>query len=484
MTPANMLFIMSDEHNPLMLGCHGHPMVKTPHMDRLAARGVRFSDASCNSPICVPSRASFATGRYVHQIRFWDNAMPYDGSVPTWHHRLRENGHEVTSIGKLHFRATDDDNGFVEEVLPMHVLNGVGMVSGLLRKDVRPGKATLKLAAEAGPGDSSYQRYDDAITDAAVAWIKERADKRGSKPWALFVSLVCPHFPLVAREEWYNLYPEDQVPLPLRHERQDWPRHPFLDALRIFQNYHEGFDSERKMRRAIAAYFGMISFLDHNIGRLMTALEEAGLMDITRVVYTSDHGDNLGARGFWGKSNMYQDSVAVPMIMAGPDIPAGQVCHEPVTLVDGFPTIIDCVGAPRHPDDADLPGDSLFDIARGLTHPRDVFSEYHASGAVTGAFMLRRGSLKYIHYSGMEPQLFDLRTDPREERDLATDPDYAGPRRECDQALRAILDPDATDALAFRDQAARIEEVGGREKILAGGNYGYTPPPGTQPVYS
>lgn len=484
MTPANMLFIMSDEHNPLMLGCHGHPMVKTPHMDRLAARGVRFSDASCNSPICVPSRASFATGRYVHQIRFWDNAMPYDGSVPTWHHRLRENGHEVTSIGKLHFRATDDDNGFVEEVLPMHVLNGVGMVSGLLRKDVRPGKATLKLAAEAGPGDSSYQRYDDAITEATVAWIKERADKRGGKPWALFVSLVCPHFPLIAREEWYNLYPEDQVPLPLRHERQDWPRHPFLDTLRIFQNYHEGFDSERKMRRAIAAYFGMISFLDHNIGRLMTALEEAGLMDSTRVIYTSDHGDNLGARGFWGKSNMYQDSVAVPMIMAGPDIPAGQVCHEPVTLVDGFPTIIDCVGAPRHPEDADLPGNSLFDIARGLTHPRDVFSEYHASGAVTGAFMLRRGSLKYIHYSGMEPQLFDLRTDPREERDLAADPDYAGPRRECDQALRAILDPDATDALAFRDQAARIEEVGGREKILAGGNYGYTPPPGTQPDYS
>jgi choline-sulfatase len=484
MTPSNMLVIMSDEHNPRMLGCHGHPMVRTPNLDRLAASGVRFSDASCNSPICVPSRASFATGRYVHQIRFWDNAIPYDGSVPSWHHRLRENGHAVASIGKLHFRSTDDDNGFDEEVLPMHVVGGVGMVSGLIRDEVRPSKAALKLAAEAGPGDSSYQRYDDAITDAAVAWIRDRAAARGGKPWALFVSLVCPHFPLVSRPEWYGLYPEDQVPLPTLYGRDERPRHPFLDAMRVFQCYDDGFDSEAKVRRAVAAYFGMVSFLDHNVGRLVAALEEAGLTGSTRVLYTSDHGDNLGCRGFWGKSNMYQDSVAVPMIMAGPGIPQGHVCHEPVTLVDGFPTILDGVGAPRHPDDADLPGDSLLDVMRGLTHPRDVFSEYHASGAVTGASMLRRGPLKYIHYTGMEPQLFDLRTDPWETRNLAADPDYAGPRRECEAALRAIVDPDAASAQAFRDQAARIEEVGGREAILSQGTYGYTPPPGTAPVYS
>lgn len=484
MTPSNMLVIMSDEHNPRMLGCHEHPMVRTPNLDRLAAAGVRFSDAACNSPICVPSRASFATGRYVHQIRFWDNAIPYDGSAPTWGHRLREQGHAVTSIGKLHFRRTEDDNGFDEEILPMHVVDGVGMVAGLLRKDPRPGRATLKLAEEAGRGDSSYQRYDEAITDAAAAWIRSRAEQRGSKPWVLFVSLVCPHFPLIARPEWYDLYPEDEVPLPPLYGKDERPRHPFIDALRIAQNYDEGFDSERKVRRAIAAYFGMVSFLDHNIGRLMAALAEAGLTDSTRVLYTSDHGDNLGARGLWGKSNLYQDSVAVPMIMAGPDIPKGHVCHEPVTLVDGFPTILDCVGAERSPEDAGIPGASLFDVMRGLTHPRDVFSEYHAAGAVTGAFMLRRGALKYVHYVGMEAQLFDLRTDPWERRNLATDPDYAGPRRECEAALRAVVDPEAVNAQAFTDQAKRIEEVGGREAILARGNYGFTPAPGTQPVYS
>src|SRR6266851_9515066 len=101
MTPRNLLFIMSDEHSRRVLGCYGHPMIKTPNLDRLAARGVRFTDAYCNSSICVPSRASLATGRHVHRIRFWDNAIPYDGSVPSWHHRLRDSGHEVTAIGKL-----------------------------------------------------------------------------------------------------------------------------------------------------------------------------------------------------------------------------------------------------------------------------------------------------------------------------------------------------------------------------------------------
>ncbi|MDQ2803321.1 MAG: sulfatase-like hydrolase/transferase, partial [Pseudomonadota bacterium] len=110
-TPKNLVFIMSDEHSRRVLGCYGHPMIQTPHLDQLAASGVRFTDAYCNSPICVPSRASFATGRYVHDIRFWDNAIPYDGSVPSWGHRLQQAGNRCTSIGKLHYRSTEDRNG-------------------------------------------------------------------------------------------------------------------------------------------------------------------------------------------------------------------------------------------------------------------------------------------------------------------------------------------------------------------------------------
>jgi choline-sulfatase len=482
MTPSNLLLIMSDEHNQRVLGCHGHGMIRTPNLDALAASGVRFADASCNSPICVPSRASFATGRYVHRIRFWDNAQPYDGSVPSWGHRLMENGHRSTAIGKLHFRSADDPNGFDEEVMPLHVVDGIGDLLGLIRDNPPPRQSAYKLAEQTGPGDSDYQGYDDRIAEAAVEWLHTRAANYRDKPWVLFVTFTCPHFPLIARPEWFNLYPEAQVPMPALYAAHERPHHPFIDAIRRICPYDEAFD-EAKVRRALASYFGMVSFIDHQVGRLMAALRETGLIGTTRVLYTSDHGDNLGARGLWGKSNLYQDANAVPMIMAGPEIPAGYVCHEPVSLVDAFPTVLECVGAPPHPDDGDLPGTSLFAVMRGVAPPRTVFSEYHASSSVTGAFMVRRGLLKYVHYVGMPPQLFDLGTDPWETRDLAADPGWAGPRAQCEADLYAIVDPDAANALALADQRKRIEAFGGREAIIARGTFGHSPVPGTKPVY-
>jgi choline-sulfatase len=141
MKPRNLLFIMSDEHSRRVLACYGHGMIKTPNLDRLAARGVRFTDAYCNSPICVPSRPSFHTGRYPHQIRFWDNGQPYDGSVPSWAHRVRTAGHCATSIGKLNFRSAEDDNGFCEEVIPLHVVDGLGDTSGMIRRPLPVSRA-------------------------------------------------------------------------------------------------------------------------------------------------------------------------------------------------------------------------------------------------------------------------------------------------------------------------------------------------------
>src|SRR5882762_4829528 len=293
MKPTNLLFILSDEHSRRVLGCYGHEMIRTPNLDRLAASGVRFSDAYSNSPICVPSRAALATGRHVHQIRFWDNAIPYDGSVPTWHHRLREAGHEVTAIGKLHYRSSDDDNGFSEEIMPLHVVDGIGDPLGWLREPLAVRKAALRLAADAGRGDSSYQQYDDRITAAAVDWLKSRAARRqdrspSGKPWVLFVSLVCPHFPLIARPEWYDLYPEDRVPLPaLYNPTERGPDHPYVAAIRECQVYDKGFDPV-SLRREIAAYFGLVSFIDHNVGRLVEALAATGLAETTRVLYSSD----------------------------------------------------------------------------------------------------------------------------------------------------------------------------------------------------
>src|SRR6185437_15139510 len=295
MTPANTLFIFSDEHSRRVLGCYGHQTIRTPNLDRLAAGGVRFADAYTNSPICVPARASLATGRYPHQIRFWDNGIAYDGSVPSWHHRLRDAGHEVVSIGKLHFRGAGDDNGFTEEIMPLHINDGIGDPMGWLRDPLPVRRATLRLAKDAGRGESSYQDYDRKITDAAIDWLKAHAAP-AAKPWCLFVSLVCPHFPLIARPEFYDLYPEAEVPLPALRGAARGVDHPYIAALRECQIYERGFVDEANVRRAIAAYFGLVSFTDHNVGRLVGALEAAGLAGTTRVFYSADHGDNLGTR--------------------------------------------------------------------------------------------------------------------------------------------------------------------------------------------
>jgi choline-sulfatase len=484
MRPTNLLFIMSDEHSRRVLGCHGHPMIKTPNLDELASRGLRFTDAYCNSPICVPSRASFHTGRYVHDIGFWDNANPYDGSVPSWAHRLRAAGHRVDSIGKLHFRRAEDDNGFSKEHMPLHVVDGIGDPIGMLRDPPPRRQAALRLAADAGCGESSYQDYDDRITGAAETWLGERAKSKDAKPWVLFVSLVCPHFPLIARPRWYNLYAEDKVPWPALYAAEERPHHPYLEAMRACQIYDEGFDDNSKVRKAIAAYFGLVSFVDHNVGRLLQCLNAHDLADTTRVIYSSDHGDNLGTRGLWGKSNMYEESAGVPLIMAGPEVPANVVCRDPVSLVDAYPTILNCVGLPPHPDDRALPGVPLLDVAAGKARERTVFGEYHAAGAVTGAFMLRKGKFKFVYYVGLTPQLFDLDSDPAETRDLAQHGDCADVLADCEASLRRYVDPQAVDAQARHDQAARIAELGGRAAILAKGSFGHSPVPGTKPIYN
>jgi choline-sulfatase len=216
---------------------------------------------------------------------------------------------------------------------------------------------------------------------------------------------------------------------------------------------------------------------------LIDALEASGLANNTRVIYSSDHGDNLGTRGLWGKSTMYEEAAGVPMIVAGPELPQGQVCREPVSLVDCFPTVLKWTGVAPNPADRGLPGLPLDEVA--LTAPqRSVLCEYHAAGAATGAFLIRKGPFKYVYYAGMPAQLFDLAADPQETRDLAREPGYAGLVADCHKELRAVVDPDAVDALAKADQRARIAGFGGREKILQLGSFSHSPVPGTKAVYN
>lgn len=477
MKPTNMLFIMSDEHNPHVTGCYGNDIVQTPNIDALAAEGTRFTTAYCNTPICVPSRASFATGRYAHAIESWDNAAPYTGEqAESWGHRLGAQGHKVTTVGKLHYRQVGDPTGFPDQRLPMHILEGVGDLYGMLRDEMPVKSVARQHVLDAGPADSEYVRYDRGIGQASAKWLREEA-VREQQPWALFVSFVLPHFPFKVPAKYYDLYPLDKVPLPIQFRHEDWPRHPALEKHRALSALDTPFD-EATIRRAVATYYGMVTYLDEQIGVVLNALDEAGLRDTTRIVYTSDHGEMLGEHGLWFKSSMYEASVSVPFIISGPGIPRGKVSTTPIHLVDCFPTIVESVGARFEPADSDLPGTSLLRIANEIDRDRTVFSEYHTVYSERGVYMLRDQQYKYVYFTGLRPQLFNLATDPDELHDLAEDPAYIGVLSSYERQLRSIIDPESIDERARSDQRRRIAAAGGKSAVIAAGvKIPYSPAP-------
>ena len=477
MSHRNVLVLMSDEHSNKVLSCYGHPVVRTPNLDRLAARGTRFTNAYTNSPICVPARASFATGLYAFETGCWDNALAYSGAQPSWGHALREKNIPSYAIGKLHYRSAEDDTGFAEQILPMHIVDGIGDLLGAVRAPLPVRHKSRAVATRLGPGESPYTGYDRDITAAACNWLTRHAK---SGPWVLFVGWVAPHFPLIAPREFYDLYDPRELPLPKACKPEEWPRHPWLDAFRRCFITDEHFTDETR-RIAVASYYGLVSFMDSNVGKVLSSLEASGAADDTLVLYTSDHGDNLGTRGLWGKSTMYEESAAIPLILAGRGVPQGGAVRIPVSLVDVHPTLMETFGCAQVKGTR---GDSLLGIARSAPDAeRLVFSEYHAAGAATGVFMLRQGRYKYVHYVGMPPQLFDLETDPEELVDVAARPEHAERLRRFREQLGRICDPVEIDRRAKADQAALIERHGGREAVVAKGGFGATPAPGHLPEY-
>lgn len=478
MQPTNLLFICSDEHQRTAAGCYGNGIVQTPHLDRLAARGARFDNAYTNCPICVPCRGSLATGRYVHQIRLWDNAFPYTGHWPAWGHRLQVQGYQAASIGKLHYRQQEDDDGFSEKIDAMYVAEGIGELISCIRENppLRKGRNGI---LNAGPGESSYLRYDARIAERAGEWLAAHA--QDEQPWALFVSFVNPHPPFIAPQEFFDLYPVEEMPLPVDWEESDWPRHPALERFRRYFGWEEPF-SAQTIRQATATYYAQCSYLDQKIGQVLAALEANGLADNTRIIYTSDHGAMVGARGLWGKFTLYDDACAVPLIVAGPDVPAGRAVQTPASLVDCFPTILEAVGAQPHADDAELPGESLWQMAAGPERERIVFSEYHAAGSLHGAFMVCDGHAKFVHYHNEPPHLFDLDNDPQERMNLADSPAHQPLRRRLESHLRGLVDVEAVDRQAKADQAAKLAEWGGEEAVLRRG-LSNSAIPGEKPVF-
>lgn len=479
MDPKNLLFIISDQHSRRLSGCYGNPTIQTPNIDRLAESGTRFTSAYTCCPICVPARASLATGRYVHQIGYWDNSFAYDGKIPSWGHRLRQQGYQVDSIGKLHFKGQGSDHGFTQEIEPLNVVDGIGDILSCIRDDP-PFRKNRTGITEAGTGTSTYLQYDKRNADNACRWLAEHRTDR--KPWCLFLSFVCPHPPYISPEDTFNLYPLNKIPLAPQWHQEEWPDHSEINYFRQFSDFTRPF-SESTLRNVNAAYYGVCTSLDRQIGRILDAVEENNLCHKTRIIYTSDHGECLGARGLFGKRTLYEESSGIPFILSGPDVPAAKTSTTPISLIDCFPTILEAMGASADVEDRDLPGISLWQVAQEPDIDRKVFSEYHAVGSRNAAYMLRSRQYKLIHYVNAPSQLFDLEKDPNECSDLSEETDHKPVLEKLERYLRNILDPNATNTQAKADQKYRIEKFGGQDVVRKRGAFVNSPVPGESPKF-
>lgn len=451
MTQPNILLIMSDEHAPMFSGCYGHPIVQTPHMDWLAEQGVLFENAYCNSPLCLPSRMSFMTGRYISNIEVWDNDSILATNAVTWAHQLRAAGYDVVLSGKQHFVGPDKLHGFRAQLSQdIHGDNRHAIFPW--RKGVIPAKQPWQGVYEAGPGTTREIEVDDDVEATTLAYLRDPARKE--QPWAINASFIAPHFPLVAPQKYWDLYPPDEMDLPTIPDGHLDNLHPVYQRMRTMFGMVDYTDEEQ--RRARAGYYALITYLDDKIGRMIDVLRETGQLDNTVIIYTSDHGEMAGEHGMWRKSNFYEQSSRIPMLIAWPgQLPAGRRVTENVSLVDLVATVVEIGDAPTV---APLDGDSLLALARGKDEAwKDMaFSEYLAHGVIRPMAMLRRGRFK-LNYSLDDPvELYDLEADPGEFHDLAADPTYAQIRETLRAELLAMWNPVDLEQRIRQSQEERL----------------------------
>ena len=430
MTRPNILVIMADQLAPHFTGAYGHKVAKTPHLDALAARGMRFDAAYCNSPLCAPSRFAFMSGQHISRIAAYDNASEFRASVPTFAHYLKSLGYRTCLSGKMHFVGPDQMHGFEDRVTTDIYPADFAWTPDWEAPDERIDKwyHNMQTVKESGLAHATFQiDYDDEVGFAAKRWLFDVArDKArgGDAPFAMVVSFIHPHDPYVARPEWWNLYSDDEIDMPSftpAAEDQD----PF--SRRLMDGIEASYVplSDEEIRRARHAYLANVSYFDSKIGELIQTLEETDELDKTIVFVTADHGDMLGERGLWYKMNFFEHSARVPLIMAGPGVTVG-AAQNAVSLVDLLPTFIDIGGGDETMIGEPIDGRSLMPLARGEDDPVDeAIGEYCAEMTGYPVIMIRRGHLKYIHCDSDPPQLYDLSADPMETKNVAEDPDYS-----------------------------------------------------------
>ena len=470
----NFLIVMSDEHGPMWSSAYGHPFVQTPNMDRLASSGTTFDSAYCNAPLCVPSRSSFMTGNYVSNCEGWDNATPLPSDSLTWPYALRSVGYDCTLSGKMHLIGPDKLHGFEEQLSldphgdPIEEDAGselVGLSSGgmhpiyLWDDGIPTADQPWSSVKEAGPGRTPMIDADDLIEDKALDYL--RSPKRKETPWALCVGFVAPHFPFIVPDEYFSMYYPEYADLPKNPSGHLDNLPDFAKRTRRAFNFDGYTDDE--IRRARAAYYGLITYLDNKIGRLIDTLEEQDLLDNTVIIYTSDHGESLGEHGLWRKMNFYEQSVRVPLQISWPNVlPENKRYSGAVSLVDLTATIMDIAGVPNEIVSLmKLDGESLLNPQRddGWAEHDFAFSEHLAHGTDRPAAMIRRGNYKLCYSYATEPELelYNLASDPGEYDNLAQNPSFKTILSEMTAELLAVWEPtDEMDSKIRDSQQARL----------------------------
>jgi choline-sulfatase len=446
----NILVIMSDEHNAGVLGCYGNRIIATPNLDKLAAAGTLLQNCYCNSPLCVPSRLAFTSGKYASRVGAWNNScwLP-SADYPSLPRIMNAAGYESVLCGKMHYDSTCR-YGFREIGGNMNNAFMTGRDSNRRRPDdLTPKPGISERFNDFHAGDkSSILNHDRKVTAGTVDFLEHR--KAGDKPFFLFTGYLAPHFPLIVPQEYWDHY-KGKVPMPVI------PEGHLASLPRNYKHLRIGFNIEDVpddvVRKGRELYYGLTQWLDNEVGKVLTTLARSDVADNTVVIYTADHGENMGEHGLWWKNAMFEHAARVPLIVSWPARwKGGQRRLGACSLVDVVQTIAQ-IGGAEVPKDWN--GDSM---VKWLDGPQarwkdKAVSEYYAHNIASGYAMIRMGRFKYVYHTPADAshpaqrELYDLEADPGEFHNLAGDPSHKDRVEKMHAALVAEIgeDPDKTE---------------------------------------
>lgn len=458
----NFLFLLCDELRWDALGCMGHPMVATPNIDRLAARGVVFDRAYCTAPSCIPARSQMLTGLATPQCGSWSLSETIPPGMPTFAEALSGAGYATAAVGKMHFAnlaGTSDmrtphgfqhlvlgeegqNRGYHEQDDYIQYLKQHGYADWIPHQHGRRWRDEFHLAFKPQTSPLPLEHFDTTWTGRETISMLERI-AGSSSPFFLWSSFLKPHFPCELPADWPNPYRPEDVPLRLTTDYHPDPEREAFTALAALQaaSKEHGWLEEETLRGFAAAYFANITLVDQEVGKILDALEQLGLTDNTMIVFSSDHGEHLGERGALGKITYYEESCRVPLIVAGPGVAEpGTRREELVILEDLCPTFVDAAGTQMP---VPVYGRSLLPLLGGAdpTPPwRDAVCG--VLGGITQVDLsmmhafVRRDRFKLMwQFQGGKQKLFDLEADPLEQHDLAAQGKYEDILRQ----LRGVL---------------------------------------------